>query len=338
MTALDVDLDALVDRLGTSGRKETVAEAMRLLGAGVPATRIIHDFLRPLQEQVGERWARNEWTVADEHAATAVVDAALTVLSANASAEGEHRGHVVIGCVEGDFHALPSRMVAETLALRGFDVTYLGASLPADHLARFVANTQPLAVALSCAVAMHLPGAARTIEAARRHGTPVIVGGRAFGDDGARAGRLRADAWAPDVDAMVEVLARWVEAGPSVEASGFELPAEVRTVEDERVGWAMRAFEILVENLTVMASYDDRQLKRTLEDLSYLLRFAAAAVLVDDRAVWDDFLEWHVDILDRRGVPLQVFPPTFDALLAVVPTGLVGVRGYLEAGRQRTSR
>src|SRR3712207_7094162 len=41
------------------------------------------------------------------------------------------RGHVVVACLDGEWHALAARIVAEVLRVHGWRVTFLGASVPA---------------------------------------------------------------------------------------------------------------------------------------------------------------------------------------------------------------
>ena len=51
--------------------------ALSLMESGMTPQEVIREVLAPAQRLVGERWERAEWTVADEHRATAVTDAAL---------------------------------------------------------------------------------------------------------------------------------------------------------------------------------------------------------------------------------------------------------------------
>lgn len=51
-----------------------VATVERLLERAMTPSRVIQEVLAPAQRTVGERWASGAWTVAQEHAATAVVD------------------------------------------------------------------------------------------------------------------------------------------------------------------------------------------------------------------------------------------------------------------------
>ena len=51
------------------------------LERGEPRQRLVRDVIIPAQRRVGELWASGAWNVADEHAATAVSEHALTLLA-----------------------------------------------------------------------------------------------------------------------------------------------------------------------------------------------------------------------------------------------------------------
>ena len=171
----------------------------RLAGAGTAADELIVDLLAPAEREVGARWARREWSVAQEHAATAVVDAALAMLALEhepALPTGARRA--VVACVEGEWHSLPARMAAELLRLEGWDVVFLGPSVPADDLGAHVRDLEPDVAGLSCSVPLFLTGAQRSIEACRDAGVPVVAGGAGFGEAGEWSVALGAAAWLPD--------------------------------------------------------------------------------------------------------------------------------------------
>ena len=75
-------------------------------------------------------------------------------------------------------------MASELLGLRGWDVTFLGPSVPADDLAAHLRQLLPDAAGLSCSVPLFLKGALRSIDACRAAGVPVIAGGAGFGAGG----------------------------------------------------------------------------------------------------------------------------------------------------------
>lgn len=177
--------------------------------AGADHESLLIDVIGTVQRTVGQEWAANRMSVAREHAATAINDRVVAALAARhtPSAGGERRGRITVACVDGEWHALPARLLAEVLRLRGWHVDYLGAQVPAQHLIGHVHRTGPDAVALSSSLATRLPAAHAAVTACQAVGVPVLTGGAAFGADGRYAGMIGADAWAPDARAAADLLA-----------------------------------------------------------------------------------------------------------------------------------
>ena len=173
----------------------------------------MEQLLAPAQREVGRRWERRTCNVGHEHAATAIADAALALITVEAVPAD--RGHVVVACVEGEWHALAARMAAEVFRARGWAVTFLGASVPAADLAAFAAASAPDAVALSCSVSIVLDGARRCIHACRQEGFPVLAGGAGFGPGGRYAAAVGADAWEADPASGASRLDGWLDTPPS---------------------------------------------------------------------------------------------------------------------------
>ncbi|MFI5486263.1 B12-binding domain-containing protein [Micromonospora echinaurantiaca] len=283
--------------------------ARGLLDAGVPAERVLLDLVAPAQAEVGERWARNEWSVAQEHAATHISERVVAAIAAYADPRPT-RGRVVVACMDGEWHALPPRLVAEVLRLRGWQVTFLGASVPAAHLVSYLHRHDAHAVALACALPMRLPHAHRMIEACRRSDVPIVVGGRGFGADGRWARRLGV-AWAPDAPSAADLVAdeRSLRRTPPAQLSHL--------ADDEYAGLVRRRGELidgaladLRERMPASRAYTPAQLDSTVSDLGYILDFLAAALYVDDATLFTDFVVWMADILTSRGVPAAALPTT----------------------------
>lgn len=278
----------LLSDVDTRAASELVLD---LFDDGMPVADITRRILSPAQGKVGRLWEQGTWSVADEHAATAVTDAALAALT-HASSPARRAAephHLLMACVEGEWHSLPARMAATVAAASGsVRVTVLGPSLPADQLRRRLANGDVDVVALSCTVPTNLLGAARCIAAAHDADVPVVVGGSAFGTTPHRAYALGADAWSVD-------------------------PAVLQETPVERVG---RTCSFLAEALLLdqidhglVALAADRWLaaavrsrpwsqERTFEELRWMARYAGAAVLTSDQTLLDDLLVW----LSRPGV------------------------------------
>jgi methanogenic corrinoid protein MtbC1 len=313
------DVERLVECLARRDRKAAARQALGLLETGATIQELVLALLGPAQVEVGRQWEANQWSVADEHAATAISDAVLGALAWRIEA-AENQGHVVVTCAEGEWHSLPARMAAEVLRVHGWQVTFLGASTPADHLRRLLAEVGAVGVVISCSVPIFLGGALRSVQAAQAEGIPVLVGGRAFGPDELRAHRLGADGWAPDAAAAAHLLGEWRRQPPAVGKWPAGMrdaePLELEAARPELVEAAMSA---LFLRFPPLAAYSEAQLARTREDLGYILQFLEAAQLTDDPRIFlDEFLPWLTRVLTSRGLPAGVVTVGLEALEAVL--------------------
>ena len=135
-----------------------------LLDDGVAPQRVMSELIAGTLVRVGRLWAADEWSIAREHAATAACERALAAVAARTEVF-PHRGRITIACVDGELHALPPRLLAETLRLDGWRTDFLGAGIPGPHLVTHLHQTRPEAVALSCTIATRLPQAHAAITA-----------------------------------------------------------------------------------------------------------------------------------------------------------------------------
>ncbi|MEV6300342.1 cobalamin-dependent protein [Actinoplanes sp. NPDC051861] len=294
--------------IGDGDERGAAELAIALLDGGTSAQRLIVDLIAPSQARVGELWASNEWSVAREHAATAVSERVLALVAARTRVT-PHRGRITLACVDGEWHGLPARMLAELLRLDGWRVDFLGASVPGRHLITHLHQTGPDAVALSCMIPTRLPRAHAAITACRAAGVPVIAGGRGFGPDGLYAQRLGADAWAATGEEAVTRLATdwpppYVSDVPFLDSSGFLGDEEYTHLIRSRPQLIATAMSRLPAAYPVAHHYDHSQLDATAEDLGHIADFLAAALYVREQQIFTDFVEWTRDVLQVRGVPL----------------------------------
>lgn len=329
MTATDTSrlADAVFD--AAAGRDVAAARTVvqDWLAGGRPVAPVLAA-LAEAQIRVGERWYSDEWSVADEHAATAIVDAALAVVEGVVGRrEPDHpRSSVVVACPEGEWHALPGRMLATELRTLGADVVFLGSSMPADHLARYVDHHRPDLVALSVSTAFSFSAAATAIDAIRRVGVPIVVGGRAFGGSDRRARSLGADGWSAGGSGIVPAALFGAEEAMEAAARRQDREAEVLRLELDRPEVVERAMGVLVR----------RQLAHTRQDLDGIIRFAEAAILVEDPLLFVEFVGWLGPLLAVRGVPAGAVSASLDTLIEVsTDDGLCAVlQTGVEAARQ----
>jgi methanogenic corrinoid protein MtbC1 len=138
--------------------------------------------IQEAQREIGRLWQENSISVAQEHLATAISNMALSHLYDHASRARTNGKKVIVACVEGELHDFPARLVADALDLAGFDVRYLGASVPTDSLLSFIREERPDLVALSVTMTFNLPSLRATCDRLRKEtagALPIAIGGNA---------------------------------------------------------------------------------------------------------------------------------------------------------------
>jgi methanogenic corrinoid protein MtbC1 len=275
--------ERFLDHVGSGDELGAVDEALRLLEAGVPAERLLMEVISPVQERVGVLWAENRWSVAREHLASAVSERTLAAVMTRVRPDPWHGGRITVACVDGDFHALPARLVGEVLRLHGWLVDYLGASVPGPQLVAHLHQSGCDAVALGCSRASGLPRAHAMILAVQAAGVTVLAGGQGFGADGGYARQLGADLWAGSAVAAAHMVAGGVR--PSA-------PARPGPPADEEYLRVARTRGSLAERLEV-------------EDAPDIVDFLSAALYVNDSGVFTDFVRWLVPVRAARGLTVE---------------------------------
>jgi methanogenic corrinoid protein MtbC1 len=297
-----------------AGARSVVAGA---LADGLARESLLLDVIGAVQRKVGQEWAAGRLSVAQEHAATAINDRVIAALPIHPRPTGGRVGHVTVACVDGEWHALPARLLAEVLLLRGFQVDFLGAHVPGPHLVAHLHRTAPDAVALSGSIATRLPMAHATITACQSAGVPVIAGGAAFGQDG-RYARLFGAEWAPDARAAADRLATPL---PRPGASHEPLD-DLPHLADQEYAWVSRnasrlaktLYTGLESRLAAMRDYTDLQRQHTAEDLRHIVDFLATGLYTGDDELFVGFLAWTAGILAARRVPADTLLPTLGLL------------------------
>ncbi|WP_240359215.1 cobalamin B12-binding domain-containing protein [Pyxidicoccus trucidator] len=169
-------------------------EALRLLVdegllRGIPLQTLHLEVIQQAQYEIGRLWQENIISVAQEHLATSISQLALAHLYRHLPRDPDNGKVVMMSCVEGELHEVGARMASDFLEMAGFDVRFLGANVPPEHLARMVRDVRPDLLALSVTMTYHLPQLREAVKHARAAapGVPIAVGGLAF-------------RWAPDLE------------------------------------------------------------------------------------------------------------------------------------------
>jgi methanogenic corrinoid protein MtbC1 len=318
----------LVERFAVADRWGAVSRTRELLAAGVEDAELRHVIGAAIRH-VGELWQQGSWTVAQEHAATAVAESVLSYLEVVQAPE-RPVGDVAVVAADGEWHSLPARLVAHAFERAGLHVHYLGAGVPASDVATSLPAARVDVLAVSVTVSANLVGAARTIAAGHAAGVPVLLGGAASSPS--RAEVLGADAHAADADEAVRIVRAWCEQGPPPFArSRADLSSAARLT--ARRGQAIgAAYAVAEERWSGLADADEDLIDRTVEDLELHLGHLAAAVVLDDAHAYVDLVTWLADVHVGRRLP----PSALVAQLEGLRTALADeprVAEFVEAGR-----
>lgn len=142
---------------------------------------LLQKVVAPLAQKIGELWREGALTAAHEHFATA----ALRVFLGSAAkpfGPMENAPVLMVATPAGQVHELGALLVAATAANLGWQVTYLGASLPAADIAGAAHLGKARAVALSLVYPEDDPrlgGELLRLRQSLPAEMPILVGGRA---------------------------------------------------------------------------------------------------------------------------------------------------------------
>lgn len=310
------------DAAFTSGDTETVTSIVEgLLVDGAEPVAVLTDVVAAAQREVGRRWQRGEFTVAQEHAATATAVSATRVVANHVRQVPVTRGSVLVACAEREWHALPAMMIECALRAHGWDTTLLGASTNPLRLNQYLNDLGPDAVAVSCSVLGSLPTCRRFIEATTASGTPILVGGPAFGGDDLRAVALGATAWARDAHGAIVAM----DGLPAVVAPAAPLPGE-RTAEQAALESDHRRLVARLRErwtLVAAATTPDADCLNSVIDvaddvLHQTLHAVEAALLTGDDRVLPETAWWIDDLLRSRGAEPRMMDELVEILSAAM--------------------
>ena len=154
---------------------ETAADQMlEKLVARVNTTTMIRDVFLALMHEVGERWAGNEASVAQEHFATGFIHGRLLGL-----ARGWDHGlgpRALLACPSREQHTLG--LIAFGIALHqiGWRITYLGADTPVGMISEAAEAVKPRLTVVAAVMPDRLEPAAAELAALARHSAVAVAG------------------------------------------------------------------------------------------------------------------------------------------------------------------
>jgi methanogenic corrinoid protein MtbC1/DNA-binding XRE family transcriptional regulator len=170
--------DAILD--GSAERAEKVINGG--LAAGIIPSRLYLDVLMPVQIEVGARWHRGDVTIPQEHIATQITLRQMARLRGMLKSRLKLGLKAVVSSVEGDQHFIGAQAVADFLVVDGWEVDFLGADIPSDHLIPYAKARGANLVCISVSLTSLVPTAQKLVAALRALPEPpkILLGGAAF--------------------------------------------------------------------------------------------------------------------------------------------------------------
>jgi methanogenic corrinoid protein MtbC1 len=173
-----------VAALQAGDRRRALRVAQAALDDGVDIRDLYLDIFQPAMHEVGRLWESNQFTVAQEHLATAITQSVMAQIYARIFTSPTRGRKVVATCIGGELHELGIRMVADFLEIEGYDVYYLGANMPVPDVVRMINDRRADILAISVTLGNHLPQARNLIHAVRAspygQNVKIMVGGQPF--------------------------------------------------------------------------------------------------------------------------------------------------------------
>jgi methanogenic corrinoid protein MtbC1/DNA-binding XRE family transcriptional regulator len=177
------------------------------LAAGVIPSKLYLEVLMPAQIEIGARWHRGEVTIPQEHIATQITLREMARLRGMLKTRLKVGLKAVVSSVEGDQHFIGAQAVADFLVVDGWEVDFLGADIPTDHLVPYAKAREAHLVCVSCSLTSLVPVARELIAQLRKLPTSpkVMVGGAAFANQPGLAEQVGADAYTNDPQEAVNL-------------------------------------------------------------------------------------------------------------------------------------
>ena len=169
---------AAIEALDSRALDDTLKRATTMLGAQGALRRLV----APLTEAVGNSWREGSITAAHEHFASGVIRSFLANL-AKPFGGSEGAPVLAVATPAGQLHELGALLVGALAADLGWQVTQLGASLPAAEIAGAARQKRARAVALSLVYPeddARLPGELTRLRDSLPQEMALLVGGRAM--------------------------------------------------------------------------------------------------------------------------------------------------------------
>lgn len=173
-----------LEALCQGDRRSAQAVARTALERGADIRDLYLHVFQPALYEVGRLWETNQFSVAQEHLATAITQSIMAQLAGELLARPPLGRTLLATCIGGEHHEIGIRMISDFFELEGWDVVYLGANVPIPDVVQMVASQRADLLAISVTLNSHVTRAHELIVAVRASPAGarcrIMVGGQPF--------------------------------------------------------------------------------------------------------------------------------------------------------------
>ncbi len=166
-----------MDRMAADLLEQTLIRASANLGL----TGLLEGVVVPLVERISTRWVDGTTTIAQEHMATAVLRTYLEGVRSSMRTSAD-APRILVTTPINQIHEIGALIVSTVASIQGWNVTYLGANLPALEIASATRQCAAQAVGLSIVFPHDDPTLSPDLRLLRLElgpSVPILIGGRA---------------------------------------------------------------------------------------------------------------------------------------------------------------
>jgi len=168
-------------QLGSGRLADKVIE--KALDSNISAKQIYLQIFQNTAYEIGNLWQYNKFSVAQEHLATAIIERQMGDLRPYFKPQRKRARKLVLGAVNAELHKVGVRMVADFFEQDGWDVYYLGATVPTSTFISIAREFQADLIGVSAQMIYHLPeirSFVNQIDQQGMSGIPIMAGGFPF--------------------------------------------------------------------------------------------------------------------------------------------------------------
>lgn len=146
--------------------------------SGIDTTKIIEEIFIPALRLVGDRWYRNELNIAQEHYITEVIEKLFDYISESNEVDYRDKFTALFMAPPGEEHLIGLRMSTEYFRIRGWDLRFIGRSIPVESLIQIIKKDNIDLIVLSSMTEISLNSSSYMTEAIRsnlKEKSPLIL-------------------------------------------------------------------------------------------------------------------------------------------------------------------